>query len=145
MKKIIMVVCLLTQFIFSGENDSTGVIVLDIKNFENNTGKVRISLFKTEDGFPGDYKKAFTFTTQDIINKSALVVLDSIPYGECAIGILHDKNMDNELNTNWLGMPKEGVAASNNATGTFGPPDFEDAKIDLKSDTLFQNIEIRNY
>ena len=28
----------------------------------------------------------------------------------------------------WLGIPTEGVVASNHATGTFGPPSFADAR-----------------
>ena len=129
----------------SGENDSTSVIVLNITDFNSNEGKVRVSLFKTEDGFPGEYKKAYTYTTREIQNKKSIVILDSIPIGKYAIGILHDENMDSELNTNWLGMPKEGVAASNNARGTFGPPSFEDAEFNLNSDTLFQTIEMFNF
>jgi uncharacterized protein (DUF2141 family) len=145
MKKIVLIICLFFQFILAGEKDSSGVIILDIYNFENNEGRVRVSLFKTEDGFPNDFKKSYTYITEKIKDNKALVVLDSIPFGEYAIGILHDANMDSVLNTNWLGMPKEGVAASNNATGTFGPPSFEDAKFKLESDSLRQSIEIFNY
>ena len=32
------------------------------------------------------------------------------------------------MDTNFLGMPKEGYGVSNNARNRFGPPSFKDAK-----------------
>ncbi len=38
------------------------------------------------------------------------------------------------MNQNFLGIPKEGYAFSNNASGTFGPPDFKDAAFKLEDE-----------
>jgi uncharacterized protein (DUF2141 family) len=35
------------------------------------------------------------------------------------------------MDTNFVGLPKEGYGASNDAKGTFGPPKFKDAKVEL--------------
>ena len=40
----------------------------------------------------------------------------------------HDENGNGKLDTNFLGIPSEGVAASNDAKGTMGPPSYEKAK-----------------
>ena len=38
------------------------------------------------------------------------------------------------MDTNFLGMPKEGVGASNDAKGFMGPPKYQDAKFRLTTD-----------
>ncbi len=38
------------------------------------------------------------------------------------------------MDRNFLGIPKEGYAFSNNVFGTFGPPKFEKAKFEVKED-----------
>lgn len=142
MLKIIISFLVTSLLLLANETDSTGTIMIDIDNFKNDQGKVRVSLFNSKDGFPEDYQKAVKYVNQEIFNKKARVIFENIPYGEYAIGFLHDENMDTKLNTNWLGMPKEGIAASNNAKGLFGPPSFEDSKFILETDSLKQKIKI---
>lgn len=48
-----------------------------------------------------------------------------------AVAVVHDEDGDGRLRTNFLGIPNEGLGASRNATGTFGPPKFSDAKVRL--------------
>ena len=50
-----------------------------------------------------------------------------------------DENSNGKMDTNSMGIPREGVGASNNAKGNFGPPKFDAAafqysagRIDLK-------------
>lgn len=57
----------------------------------------------------------------------------NMPFGEYAISIYYDENNNGELDTNWLGIPKEAYAFSNNAKGRFGPPSFDDAKFNLNN------------
>jgi uncharacterized protein (DUF2141 family) len=44
--------------------------------------------------------------------------------------------MDGELDSNFLGIPTEDYGFSNNARGTFGPADYDDAKF------LFEQTEM---
>jgi len=141
MKKI-FIIYILAQFVFAGENDSTGTIIFSVVDFRNNKGKLHASLFSAKDGFPGEFKKAHINKTIQIENQKSRVVFENIKYGEYAVGFLHDENLDDKLNTNWFGMPKEGIAVSNNAKDSFGPPDYSEAKFILKTDTLQQIIYI---
>jgi uncharacterized protein (DUF2141 family) len=38
------------------------------------------------------------------------------------------------MDLNWLGLPSEGYAFSNNATSMFSAPDFEDASFKVNGD-----------
>jgi uncharacterized protein (DUF2141 family) len=44
------------------------------------------------------------------------------------------------MDTNLLGIPKEGVGASNDARGHFGPPKYEDAKFKLAGNLTIKII-----
>jgi uncharacterized protein (DUF2141 family) len=45
------------------------------------------------------------------------------------VACFHDENGNGKLDTGLFGIPTEGVCASNGATGSMGPPRFEDAKV----------------
>ncbi|HPQ58133.1 MAG: DUF2141 domain-containing protein [Flavobacteriales bacterium] len=57
------------------------------------------------------------------------VVFHGVPEGEYAIKAFHDVNANGELDTNWMGIPREPYAFGNDAMGTFGPPGFDQAKV----------------
>ena len=119
--------------------DTKGKIEVVINNFRSNKGSVYVILFNKPDGFP-DVNKGFKTLSKKIINKGAGVEFDNLPQGEYAISVFHDENDNKVLDRNFLGIPKEGVGASNNAKGHFGPPKYRDAKFYLKSD--FKTISI---
>lgn len=119
-----------------------GKIVVQIKNLRNDKGLVRVNLFATAKGFPNDYKVAFKTVSGKIVNQTADITLSGIPHGTYAIGIMHDEDSNGKMKANWLGMPQEGVGASNDAKGSFGPPKFEDATFQLDADSLTLTIAL---
>ncbi len=64
---------------------------------------------------PGDHRFVFT----------------DLPAGEFAVAVFHDENDNGELDSNFLGIPTEGYGFSRNATGTFGPPGFSHAAVEV--------------
>ncbi len=66
----------------------------------------------------------------------------SLPLGEYAFSAFLDVNRNGELDTNFIGIPKEPVAVSNDARPSFGPPSYEDAKFDLGSAGIAQTIRL---
>lgn len=55
--------------------------------------------------------------------------------GRYAVFVVHDKNLNSRMDTNFLGMPKEPVGMSRNPTKSkfFGPPKFSDVSFDYPS------------
>ena len=47
---------------------------------------------------------------------------ENLKLGNYAYRYFHDENDNNEMETNWIGMPDEEFGGSNNATSVFGPP-----------------------
>lgn len=56
--------------------------------------------------------------------------------GTYAIGFYIDKNENEKLDTNFLGIPKEQFGFSNDVMGRFGPPTFEAASFAHKNETV---------
>ncbi|HEX3348850.1 MAG TPA: DUF2141 domain-containing protein [Acetobacteraceae bacterium] len=71
------------------------------------------------------------------------VTLNGIPPGRYAVLAHHDRNDNGKVNTNWLGIPVEGVGVSRNATGLLGRPSFADAAIDIRDKRITLAITLR--
>ena len=67
---------------------------------------------------------------------SEKIVTINIPIatlGPLAVATFHDENDNGKLDFNFIGIPKEGTGASNNAASPFGAPKFIDAKVSLSA------------
>lgn len=112
------------------QNNTTGVkISIDINGLTNNEGKIMLALYDSENSF---LKNPFRVSSKAIVNNKSHIEFDSIKPGTYAISCYQDKNLNQQLDFNGMGIPKEPTAASNDAKGFFGPPKFKDAKFDIK-------------
>ncbi len=102
-------------------------INLSVVGLENSKGQLIIYLYDSEDAFPTKPELAVKTMYQKISNNKANVKIEGIDKGKYAIAVVHDEDNDSELDRNFIGMPSEDVAASNDAKGSFGPPSFDDA------------------
>ena len=125
--------------IFSGviktsAQEGTFQITVFISGLDSNEGQVLIALHNEKAQF---LKTAFKNAITKITNKKVMYTFKKIPEGEYAISVFHDKNSNNKMDVNFLGIPKEAYGCSNNAKGFMGPPKYEDAKFQLtKNSTI---------
>ena len=66
----------------------------------------------------------------------------NIPDGKYAIALFIDKNKNNKIDKNFIGIPKEQFGFSNNAMGKLSAPSFQQAMFEVAGDTI-QNIELK--
>lgn len=109
----------------------------------NAKGVIRAAVFRDAKGFPSDTSEAVQTQAAAIDPQtlSADIVFTNLPEGIYAVSVFHDENMNQRLDKNFMGIPKEGYGASNNPKKKMGPPSFEEAKFQL-SGTL-QVLEIK--
>jgi uncharacterized protein (DUF2141 family) len=129
-------------FLFSVSAIAGSSIKVNVQEIRSNDGVIRVALFKTDKGFPGKVQHAFSTQVAEIKAKKAQTEFADIEPGIYAVSIWHDENNDNKMQTNFLGIPREGVAVSNNAKGSFGPPKFKDAKFDLSEEGKKLSIRV---
>ena len=128
----------------TNQDQETGTIIIQLDDLKNQDGVILISLYADEEGFPDEWEIAFRSEIVPITSDSMEITLDEIPHGTYGLAVVHDENENMKLDTNFLGIPREGYGFSNNARGRFGPPSFADVLFTLDSDTSVHQIKL-NY
>jgi len=116
-------------------------ITVNITGLRSDKGQLYLSLYNSAGGYPKKASAAFRLSFAPISHGRSTLIFDGIPGGLYAIACYHDENNNGKLDTNFFGIPVEGIGASNNARGSWGPPKFQDAKFIVNSDTS-QTIKI---
>lgn len=122
-----------------------GQLTIHITNIRSDKGVIAVALFKGSDGYPSEGNKADRKVRVSISGGKAVVVVDDLPYGDYAIAYMHDENNNGKMDYNFVGIPKEGFGASNNAVGNFSPPKYEDARFSLKQGELSLTMKTRYF
>lgn len=122
------------------END----IRVEIVGLRNDQGQAICALFSSGVDFPKKMEKAVARANSVISNRHAVCDFPRVAPGSYAISVIHDENSNGKLDTNLMGIPREGVGASNDAKGHFGPPKFNAAAFSFPGGRLALKVTI-NY
>jgi len=144
--KAILVAILFSASLFFAQDSSmtknnAGKFILSVVGFDNDEGNAMIALFNSEEGYSETGEK-FKSIALEIKNRKCEWVIEELPFGEYAIKLFHDENGNDKMDRNMIGIPSEDYAFSNNATGNFGPADYEDAKFLFNKSGQSQKIII---
>jgi uncharacterized protein (DUF2141 family) len=109
---------------------SAADLTVTIKAARNSNGVVLMSVYDSGEKFmkPPLAKYSGKAEPKD---GQVQFVFHNVPAGRYAVASFHDENANGKLDTNTFGMPVEGVAFSNDAPVTFGPPAFAEAAFDF--------------
>ena len=108
-----------------------------ILNIRNSTGTIDCALFASPDGFPREFlHSAIVVMVLKIKETEARCDFEDIPTGTYALAVVHDENMNGKLDTNLLGVPKEGYGFSNDVKAVRGAPSFSDASFPYDGQNL---------
>lgn len=119
-----------------------GLIHVEIAGLRNDKGQILCALFSSAADFPKNGDKAIAHAKSGISHGQAICDFSSISTGTYAVSVFHDENSNGKMDTNLMGIPREGVGASNNARGHFGPPKFEAAAFHFSGDRMDLKITI---
>jgi uncharacterized protein (DUF2141 family) len=106
-------------------------------------GHVVCGIYRSADGFPRDGRRAVQVVKEPASPAGVSCNFSDLPAGVYAISIFHDENDDGVLNTNLLGMPKEGYGVSNNHVHSTRAPDFEESSFRLDAQTIALQIHLK--
>jgi uncharacterized protein (DUF2141 family) len=121
----------------------TNSIHVEIDGLRNDKGKVVCSLYSSANGFPKQADKAVAHASAAITDKRAACEFVGItPNAIYAVSVFHDENSNGKLDSNFMGIPREGVGASNGAKGHFGPPKFDAAAFRFQGGRMDLKITI---
>ena len=100
-----------------------------VEGLRTSKGILRLAIFDNPIEFPRGVEVRSLNVKPTSGNTVAL--FKGMKPGIYALAIHHDENVNNEMDTNFIGLPKEGFGFSNNAKIFFGPPRFTEASFSL--------------
>ena len=113
----------------------TSQLTIEISELKNSKGTLLLEFSDSE-------RNVIKEIRQRIENNTCIIRISDLKPGNYSFKYFHDENNNKKMDTNFVGMPKEGFGFSNNAKGTFGPPKHEKTIFDLKGDSVVQCIPI---
>lgn len=123
----------------TSQRDTLSKIIIDLSGMKNSNGNINIAIYNSSSSF-NDPNNAYRKIAVSATSGSMIITLEGIPQGTYAIGLFHDENTNNIIDKNFIGIPKEGFAFSNNATANFGPPSFGQASFYLPAKSSLTQI-----
>lgn len=108
-------------------------LTLNIKNITKIKGTIEVGVFNKADGFLEENTAIKNYSIP-VNGHTISYTIDDLPEGDYAISMYQDINEDKECNLNFIGVPKEPYAFSNNIKPKFSAPNFEDCKFRLENE-----------
>jgi len=122
-------IILLSRSVYAAE------LTVNIGDIEQGKGHVLVGLYAGNDNYQSG--KAIKHSKVKADKKNESVTFKDLADGEYAIKMYQDENDNNKLDTNMMGIPKEGYGFSNNV-GMFGQPEYKEAKFTVKDNTVIE-------
>ncbi|MGO9459598.1 MAG: DUF2141 domain-containing protein [Rhodomicrobium sp.] len=114
-------------------------LTIIVDNLRSNQGQVLLCVFsavssdKTE--FPDcDKGRPVRSAKAAISNGKVVMTFNGLKDGVYSVATIHDENGNGQLDTNFLGIPAEGVGVSTNPR-VFGKPRFEQGQFNINGNT----------
>jgi uncharacterized protein (DUF2141 family) len=105
---------------------------VEVVGLKNTQGQIMVSLSRGPNGWPEENILEQRYITE-FTAPNFTIYFNNLPYGNYAIGLMHDKDMDGEMSKNWIGMPKESFAFSRNYKVIFRAPKYDEANFELET------------
>jgi uncharacterized protein (DUF2141 family) len=111
-------------------------LTVTVENLRSNQGQVILCVFSADSSerseFPDCSKgKPVRSATAVVSGGKTVMTFNGLKDGVYAVAIIHDENGNGQLDTNFLGIPAEGVGVSTNPS-VFGKPRFEQGQFVLQ-------------
>lgn len=115
---------------------------LVIEGISDIKGEVRVAVFNSEESY-GEKEDPLHAVVVEVKSDTVIWNEAKLPYGQYAIAVYHDKNVNGKLDSNFLGIPKEAYGFSNNARGKFGPASWKDAHFVIDEKSSSMSIQVK--
>ena len=130
MKKVVLsLITAVVIFLVSAVYAQAGTVTVEVSDIKEIKGLISVGLYSGEKGFP-DKGKEYKGKDVEVTAGTVACTFEDVPDGTFAVAVFHDSNSNGKLDKNFLGIPKEGYAFSNNASA-IGAPAFKDASFEF--------------
>ncbi len=107
-------------------------VTVNVSGVSATQGKLVLTIFDSKKGW---LKKPMMTDSLVVEGESATFEV-RLPPGRYAFHVYHDLDDNGKMKSNFIGIPREPTAVSNEAKGRFGPPKFKDAAVAIGDDPV---------
>ena len=118
---------------------SAATLQVTVEGITVQEGELRLALYDSEEGWKGKAPPRAGRLGKPDGGNALQFSFDELPAGRYALRVMHDENGNGKLDTNMLGMPKEGYGASNNPK-VMRAPHFDEAAFEIGEEDLAVSI-----
>lgn len=122
----------------------SAILKLRIDGLRSARGKILAYVWNQGDGFPSEKQKTLAIAEVAIRGGQAEFDIE-VPASErrLAVSVMHDENGNGKMDSNFLGLPLEGYATSNNVPHSMvGPPRYKDAEFEIRGTPAIVEIKM---
>ena len=105
----------------------TASVTVKVSALVSTSSTVKLYFYNTRAGFLKSGKWVFSKSVKPEGKREITLPVD-LPKGEWAVAITQDMNNNDKVDKNFLGIPTEPYAFSNNIRPTVAAPDFDECK-----------------
>lgn len=142
-KTAIILITLLLTANFSKAQEPTCDIEIEVIGIKNIDGQIMISINRGPEGWPEE-----NFVEQRFIPEftapNFTIIFKNMPYGNYAVGVLHDKDNNGEMTKNFIGMPKEAFGFTRDYKVVFRAPKYEEANFEAEIPKLKLAVNLQH-
>jgi uncharacterized protein (DUF2141 family) len=123
---------------------ATSTLTVHITGLRNATGKISALLFQDGKGFPLEFTSAVAMKQVEIDAQTmtAKVVFEKLPQGAYAMVVLHDENLNGQMDFDAQGYPLKGYGISNNPPRREATPTTDEALFLVKQAEVETEIKM---
>lgn len=148
--KIVSVTSLPTAILFAATLCASPAIAqnltISLSGVKSEQGQLVVRVYNNKKHWLSDKAdeifKQQSFPLQGVVKDASVQLSLELPAGDYALSLFQDLDSNAELKSNWIGIPKEPVATSNNAKGSMGPPDYKDALFQIADQPVVQQLNL---
>ena len=108
-------------------------LTISILSLHDTEHDVYIAVSRKSDGFPDKLDMAKAIVVKPAGKNNISITVTDLPYGKYAIMVFQDMNGNKKLDKNFLGIPTEPFAFSNNYKPMFRAPRWEDCEFEYSA------------
>ncbi len=115
---------------------SAADLTVTVDHLRNSRGQLLLCVFSAESSDPAVFPdcvkgRPVRSAKAPIAGDKVVMTFKGLKDGVYAVAVIHDENGNSQLDTNFVGIPTEGIGVSNNPS-LFGKPSFGEAQFPLK-------------
>jgi len=112
-------------------------------NVQSDQGQIVVWVYDNDDDWLSDrYRTVKSVPVAGNRSGDSVTVELLLPPGEYALSVFQDEDDNGKLKSNFIGLPKEPAALSNNLRPKFGPPRYKDARFTIGTEPVEQKLKL---